>query len=84
VLGITSRVALGHTGRELRAAPIIVLAYASVLIGAAVRVFGPVVAPLAYKQTVVIGGSLWALAFVLFLVHYTPILTRPRPDGKPG
>ena len=84
VLGITSRVALGHTGRELRAAPIIVLAYASVLAGAAVRVFGPLVAPLAYKQTVVVGGSLWALAFVLFLVHYTPILTRPRPDGQPG
>ncbi len=63
---------------------LIPVSYASILAGAAIRVFGPVVAPLAYKQTVVAGGSLWALAFVLFLVHYTPILTRPRPDGRPG
>jgi uncharacterized protein involved in response to NO len=29
-------------------------------------------------------AALWAAAFILFLVVYTPILARPRADGKPG
>jgi len=26
----------------------------------------------------------WTLGFLLFLHHFTPLLTRARPDGKPG
>ena len=84
VLGVMSRVALGHTGRELRAAPVTVVAYALLLLGALIRVLGPVAVPSAYLQMAVVGGCVWGSAFVLFLVVYAPILTRPRPDGKPG
>ncbi len=27
---------------------------------------------------------LWGAAFLLYLKLFYPILTRPRPDGKPG
>ena len=30
------------------------------------------------------GGTLWALAWLLFVVVYFPIVTRPRADGRPG
>jgi uncharacterized protein involved in response to NO len=29
-------------------------------------------------------GALWMVAFGLFLITYTPILMRPRLDGRPG
>jgi uncharacterized protein involved in response to NO len=33
----------------------------------------------------ILGSALlWSLAFVLYLVKYTPILLRPRLDGLPG
>jgi len=32
----------------------------------------------------VIGGSLWALGYLLYVIVFTPILMRPRVDGKPG
>jgi uncharacterized protein involved in response to NO len=27
---------------------------------------------------------LWVLGFLIFVVIYTPILTQPRIDGRPG
>jgi uncharacterized protein involved in response to NO len=31
-----------------------------------------------------VAGVLWIAAFGLFAAIYTPILLRPRVDGKPG
>jgi uncharacterized protein involved in response to NO len=33
---------------------------------------------------IVISGVLWIAAFVIFAIIYTPILTQPRIDGRPG
>jgi len=82
ILAVMTRVALGHTGRELAAPPSAVLAYALVHAGALLRVAGPMVAP--GSEALVAAGALWALAFVAFLVGYAPILVRPRVDGRPG
>jgi uncharacterized protein involved in response to NO len=30
-----------------------------------------------------VAGGLWATAFIIFLVVYTPMLISPRADGKP-
>jgi len=81
VLAIMTRAALGHTGRPLRAAKPIVLAYVLVTLGAITRVFVPLAFPLAYRFAIVVGGSAWALAYLLFCWVYTPILLRPRADG---
>ena len=32
----------------------------------------------------VIAGCMWSAAYAIYAVHYWPILTRPRIDGKPG
>jgi uncharacterized protein involved in response to NO len=84
VLAVMTRATLGHTGRPLRASPSTTAAYVLVLLGAAVRVFGPVVAPAGYLHAVLTGGVLWAMGFALFVVAYAPILLRPRADGLPG
>jgi uncharacterized protein involved in response to NO len=33
---------------------------------------------------IVLSGSLWAIAFLIFITIYTPILIRPRVDGLAG
>ena len=33
---------------------------------------------------VVLAAALWSVAFGIFLWGYTPMLIRPRVDGKPG
>jgi uncharacterized protein involved in response to NO len=83
-LGMMARVALGHTGRPLRASPLVALAFFLVNIAAIVRVAGPPLT-LRYTQAVIsAAGALWITGFVLFLVIYIPILVQPRVDGRPG
>jgi len=83
-LGMMARVALGHTGRALEPARTTTAAFVLINLATLVRVFGPIVWPGGYITLVSIAGVLWAIAFVLFLVIYTPICIRPRVDGKPG
>jgi len=79
-----TRTARGHTGRMLVADRLDLAAYAAVLVGAAVRVFVPLLAPTATVPALLVSGLLWSAAFALYAVHYGPWLCRPRIDGKPG
>ncbi len=82
IVGVMSRVALGHTGREIEASSAMVVAYALVILGGLVRVFGPLALPGSYRATVIWAGSLWAVGYVLFALRSGPVLTRPRvPSG---
>lgn len=76
ILAVTTRVALGHTGRPLHAAPLTLLAYAALFAALLLRL----AATLAPSSTgPLLGGSAlaWAIAFLLFLVVYTPVLLGP-------
>jgi uncharacterized protein involved in response to NO len=84
ILAVMTRAALGHTGRPLVPAKAIAVAYALLSCAALVRVFGPSLLPGHYLWSVLGAGLLWALAFLLFLIVYTPILARPRVDSRPG
>lgn len=84
VLGMTSRVSLGHTGRLLSVGRPMVVAYVALATAAAVRSLGPLLVPGAYRWEILVSGVLWTLAFGLFVMTYLPILTTPRVDGKPG
>ena len=83
-LGMMARVALGHTGRKLEIARLMVWAFALLNIAMVVRVLGPMLVPGMALQVVVFSGVLWALAFSIFLLIYIPILIRARVDGQPG
>jgi len=84
ILAIMTRASLGHTGRPLVVAPAITVAYISIVLAIAVRVFGPALLPVSYKTIVLAAGSLWVLTFLLFAIVYAPILLGPRVDGKNG
>ncbi len=80
ILAVTTRVALGHTGRPLVARPAITAAYLFVVLGAALRVFGPVALPLGYIHIMVCSMLVWSAAYLVFLVIYLPVLVWPRLD----
>ena len=84
ILAVMTRAALGHTGRPLRAHPVTALAYLVLTAAVVIRVFGPGLYPASYAAVVMIAGTTWMVAFLLYLVVYTPILVTPRADGKPG
>jgi uncharacterized protein involved in response to NO len=64
--------------------PAVTAAYLALLTAVVVRVFGPAWLPFAYTITVALAGALWMTAFLLYAWVYTPVLVRPRADGKPG
>jgi uncharacterized protein involved in response to NO len=83
-LGMMARVALGHTGRPLRVGPAIAVAFALVNLAAVVRALLPIWLPERLAEFVIASGTLWSAAFLIFVIIYTPILTQPRIDGRPG
>ncbi len=83
-IGMITRTARGHTARPLKADGYETTAYLLVFAAALVRVFGPMLLPAQYLACVQVSGLLWVAGFGLYAVHYWPVLTRPRLDGKPG
>lgn len=76
IMAVAARAALGHTGRELKAGPLLTLAFITLHLAALVRV-GAAVAPAAMMQLIVISGLLWLFAFGCFAWRYLPILLGP-------
>ena len=82
--GMMARVSLGHTGRPIEPARLIVLAFVLLNLAAALRVLGPLVLPQYYPLWIQLSGGLWMLCFLAFSIVYLPILFRARIDGKAG
>jgi len=83
-LAMLTRVSLGHTGRAMRLAWPVVVAYGMLIAAAIVRLAAPVLPDTLYTPALHLSGVLWAIAFALFVLVYAPILIQRRPDGKPG
>lgn len=84
-LAMMARVALGHTGRDIRQPPRAVAPALALLLGAVLaRVVLPLLAPAHYALAVAVAQVSWIGAFALFVVAYLPILSRPRVDGRDG
>jgi uncharacterized protein involved in response to NO len=83
IIGMMSRVALGHTGRSIAAAPLTVAAYWLVNAAALLRVAFALTWDDTLRVASLMGsGALWSLAFAFFVVVYWPILSRSRADGR--
>jgi len=79
VLAVTTRVALGHTGRPLQAAGLTVFAYWILMLAVVVRVLGTL-SGTGYMRMIDIAAGGWMLAFAIFTWVYWPILSRPRSN----
>jgi len=84
ILAMVSRVSLGHTGRPLRAPTWLGMMAVFLLAGMVARVVLPVFIPSLTGIGFSLAVLLSALGLAVFAVRYYPILTTPRPDGRPG
>lgn len=82
ILGVMTRVALGHTGRIIRLPKGAIAIYILVLSAGVSRVAAAIFnqAPSLIKLAAVT----WLLAFSLYILWYLPVLVSPRADGRPG
>jgi uncharacterized protein involved in response to NO len=78
-LSVMTRASLGHTGRTIASDRITTAIYAAASLGALFRILAPIL-PEAYQALIIIGGSFWTLAFLLFVIRYASILWRPREE----
>lgn len=77
-----TRVALGHTGRNIIASKAVVLAYILLQLAVVLRALIPQIYMAWYMPAIIASGILWVLIFVLYLWEFVPFLFQPRPDGK--
>lgn len=83
-LGMMARVALGHTGRAMKASNVMAIFFVLINLAALLRVLLPAILPGWYGGFVLASVYSWLAAFSLFVFHYLPILGSPRVDGQPG
>lgn len=84
-LAMMARVALGHTGRDIRRPPAMVAIALALLSAAALARSGvPLISSAHYDLGIALAQILWSAAFACFVVAYAPMLLAPRPDGADG
>lgn len=76
ILAVMSRASLGHTGRPLRASPVVQALYALLVAAVLVRICASV-QPAWSAPLLPLAGALWSAAFLGFAVSYWAILTKP-------
>lgn len=79
VIGMVTRVTLGHSGRLLGADNAVWAVFWGMQGVALLRVAGEFVAGLS-----VLAALGWLVAFGAWYAKFVPIYVRPRPDGQPG
>ena len=84
-LSMMSRVALGHTGRDIKKpSRWIGFAFATLITSALLRAIVPMITSQFYSSWVMGASILWIFSFTIFILIYTPILVKQRIDGAFG
>jgi uncharacterized protein involved in response to NO len=83
ILGVMTRVSLGHTGRPMKLPRFGLIIYLAIIFSSILRIFAAAQL-MDYRLGVTLAALSWMLAFMLFVVLYWPILNSPRLDGRPG
>ena len=83
LIGMASRVSLGHSGRKLEADGL-TWGLFWLLQGVALLRMAPDLLPRLPAGLITLAGLLWLLAFGLWAWRYAPVTWRPRVDGKAG
>jgi uncharacterized protein involved in response to NO len=82
IVAMMMRSSLGHTGRTLIASRADIASFLLLQLAAILRVIAGMTG--SYRAVIIASGTVWILAFLVFLLRYAPMLLRPRVDGRPG
>lgn len=84
IIAMITRTALGHTGRLLVAGPGEISCYFGIQATLIIWLLANSKHNAWFYPLMVVAGFCWIGVFLIYLVKYFPILTKPRADGKPG
>lgn len=84
ILAMIARISLGHSGRPLTPHWLMKYAFSLIILAGGIRLLSPYIQLYFNFNLHVVSACLWAFSFGIYVVVYAPILTTPRPDGKPG
>lgn len=84
ILAMMARVSLGHSGRPLNPKTVMSAAFILVIAAGILRSFFIGLWPTETTSWLWLGISCWVIAYLLYVLVYFPVLTTPRPDGRPG
>jgi uncharacterized protein involved in response to NO len=77
-VSMMSRVALGHSGRNVNNPPSLLrVIFILLFAGAFIRVFYTWIVPEYYELWIILSQSIWILAFTAWTITYFPIFTKP-------
>ncbi len=77
-LGVMSRATLGHSGLPLNNEHMLTVIFLLINLAALSRVILPLILPDGYTGILNSAGSLWVVAYSLFLIRFLPTFLRPR------
>jgi len=84
-IGMMSRVALGHTGRNVFEPPAILnWIFALLLVSFFFRVVLPLFSVSNYSNWIFLSQIFWLGAYSLFVIKHAIMFIKPRADGRPG
>jgi len=84
ILAMIARISLGHSGRPLTPHWVMKYAFGLIVLAGCIRLISPHIQTHFSFNLNIVSAVLWALAFSMYVLVYTPILASPRPDGRPG
>ncbi|KGR98408.1 NnrS family protein [Burkholderia sp. ABCPW 111] len=89
IVGMITRTALEHTGRELAASAVERICYGLLIVATLARVLGPWLVPAATAQWLVVAGIGWSAALLVYLARYavflmSPAMAAPGSDTSSG
>lgn len=84
LIGMASRVSLGHSGRKLECDAPTWWLFLTIQLAALVRMLPDLLPGWVDYRLVSLSGLIWLLAFAAWAVRYAPFYWQPRADGKPG
>lgn len=84
LIGMASRVSLGHSGRRLECDRLTWALFLVIQAAAGLRMLPDLLPDRVDYRAVVLAGLVWLLTFAAWSAKYAPIYWRARADGKPG
>ena len=84
LIGMVSRVTLGHAGRSVTAGAMMWLAFWSIEAAAVLRVAAEFLSYPGPLNLMCLSALVWLAGFGVWTVRYAPAYWRPRVDGRPG
>jgi uncharacterized protein involved in response to NO len=84
LIGLGTRVTLGHSGLPMQADKPILLMFAGIQLAALLRVMADMLPMQSSYWLYIAAAATWLVSFSPWVLRYLPVYLRPRADGQAG